>query len=131
MIVGIGVDLLNKKRFSQCICSSKVKSFTKRVYSEEELKEANKYEVDFKDRNYYLGTRFAGKEAVFKTLSISSNFRIELKDIRIINDSNGIPIVELNGKIAEIAKEKGITRILISLSYDTDNIIAFATAIAD
>jgi len=127
MIIGIGTDILNKNRVCQVI-SSENQSFISRVYSEAELIEAGKSANDI---TFYLGTRFAGKEAVFKTLSIPSSSKIYLREIQILNDVNGIPYVELKGEMARTAKERGITKILISLSYDTDYIIAYATAIAD
>lgn len=73
-------------------------------------------------------TRFAGKEAVFKTFGVDGN-AILLNEIEILENEVGQPIVILHGNAKRIAKQNQIQKILISLSYDTDYAIAYATAI--
>lgn len=79
---------------------------------------------------YSLATRFAGKEAVFKCLSVHGD-AIRLNEIEILENEIGQPTVTLLGNAKVLADQKGITQILISLSYDTDYAIAFATAEKD
>ncbi len=79
---------------------------------------------------YSFATRFAGKEAIFKCFSVHGD-TLRLIDIEILETPDGSPIVCLHGKAAELAARKGITNILLSLSYDTDYAVAYATAIAD
>ena len=70
-------------------------------------------------RLYSYATRFSGKEAVFKALNLNGN-AIRLNEIEILENENGQPQVTLHGKAEQFAKEKEITSVMISLSYDTD-----------
>ncbi len=122
MIAGIGTDILNMKDLS----SEYLKDgdpFLRKTYSEKEIRAAGKREIPF----YYYATRFAGKEAVFKSLGISSE-HIRMSEIEILNDENGVPHVTLYGALKEKASEKGITGIHISLSYEKEYATAMAIA---
>lgn len=76
---------------------------------------------------YSMATRFAGKEAVFKCLGIYGD-DIRLNEIEILENEVGQPLVTLLGHAKVIADQKSIVQILISLSYDSDYAIAYATA---
>ncbi|MEZ3470867.1 MAG: holo-[acyl-carrier-protein] synthase, partial [Schaedlerella sp.] len=67
-------------------------------------------------------------EAVFKALNIYGN-EIRLNEIEILENENGQPTVILHGNALRLAEQKGISRILISLSYDTDYAVSYATAL--
>lgn len=65
-----------------------------------------------------FAARWVGKEAVFKSLGVKSKgAAAPMKDIEIINDESGVPTVELHGDAKTKAEEKGITKVLISLSH--------------
>ena len=70
---------------------------------------------------------FVMVEAVFKALNLNGN-AIRLNEIEILENENGQPQVTLHGKAEQLAKEKKITTIMISLSYDTDYAVAYAAA---
>ena len=65
--------------------------------------------------------RFAAKEAIFKALSecLDNKFEVEWKDIEIVNDNAGKPMVNLYGKFADIE-----CKIDVSISHITDIAIA-------
>ena len=48
--------------------------------------------------------------------------------IEILENENGQPTVTLHGNALRLAEQKGISRILVSLSYDTDYAVAYASA---
>lgn len=98
-------------------------AFLRKVYTEAEIREAEKREVPLS----YYATRFAGKEAVFKALNLSPD-DIRLNEIEILNDPNGRPHATLLGNVARLAERQGITSVSVSLSYDTEYAIAFAVA---
>jgi fatty acid synthase subunit alpha, fungi type len=65
-----------------------------------------------------FAARWVGKEAVFKSLGVKSKgAAAAMKDIEIINDESGVPTVRLHGEAKAKATEKGISKILISLSH--------------
>lgn len=76
-----------------------------------------------------FAARWAGKEAVFKSLGVSSKgAAASMQDIEIVNDVNGVPTVLLYGDAKLEAEKKGISKILISLSHSETVAIAFAQA---
>ncbi|KAJ3567004.1 hypothetical protein NP233_g6647 [Leucocoprinus birnbaumii] len=78
-----------------------------------------------------FAARWACKEAVFKSLGVkSSGAAAPLKDIEILNNTDGVPSVHLHGEAKQKAEEKGIAQVLISLSHSETVAIAFAQATA-
>ncbi|KAI0342734.1 fatty acid synthase [Trametopsis cervina] len=76
-----------------------------------------------------FAARWAGKEAVFKALGVSSKgAAAPMKDIEILPDSAGVPTVALHGEAKAAADAKGITKVHISLSHSETTAIAFAQA---
>lgn len=65
-----------------------------------------------------FAARWAGKEAVFKALGVSSKgAAAPMKDIEILPDPTGVPTVTLHGEAKSAADAKGIAKIHISLSH--------------
>ena len=65
-----------------------------------------------------FAARWVGKEAVFKSLGVKSKgAAAAMKDIEIVNDESGVPTVRLHGEAKSKATEKGISKVLISLSH--------------
>jgi holo-[acyl-carrier protein] synthase len=120
--VSIGVDIVNITRMSKNIDKP---NFINRVFT--------KYEIDYcKNKNnilhHYAG-RFAGKEAVFKALKMSNNKGLHWKDIEIICEETGLPMIILHGDAKKLAAEKKITNIQISISHEKDYAVAFVIAV--
>ena len=123
MVHGIGTDILKISNIAHMV-SNESDPFVRKTFTENELQLISSRPIP---QNSFA-TRFAGKEAVFKTLGIDGN-HFYLNQIEILENSIGQPTVNLLGKANEIAKKKGITTIHISLSYDTDYATAFAVAL--
>lgn len=110
MEIRTGVDIIEIERIKNSIEETEGK-FCERVYTEAEIeycenKKAQKYQ--------HYAARFAGKEAVFKAISLllKNKYEIGWKDIEILNDENGRPYVQiLNQDI------KNIENIDISMSH--------------
>ncbi|KAG6910835.1 hypothetical protein DXG01_007150 [Tephrocybe rancida] len=77
-----------------------------------------------------FAARWAGKEAVFKSLGVKSKgAAASMRDIEILNDpETGVPAVTLHGDAKAQAQAKGVNKILISLSHSETVAIAFAQA---
>lgn len=105
MITGIGLDLVDLKRIKKILKSSD--KFPKRILSERELKtfesmsDARKIE--------YLAGRFAAKEAFAKAKGTGIREGCSFKQIEIINDALGKPIIYFEG--AEVNGFVSITHI--------------------
>ena len=75
----------------------------------------------------YVAMTFAAKEAIFKTFGIGWDFGVQMKEIEIRDGEHGEPLPILTGKFAELATERGVAHVLLSLSYDGDYAVAVAT----
>ncbi|KAG9315241.1 hypothetical protein JVU11DRAFT_4375 [Chiua virens] len=74
-----------------------------------------------------FASRWVGKEAVFKSLGISSKgAAAAMKDIEILPNEAGVPTVTLHGDAEAAARSKGIKRVHVSLSHSETVAIAFA-----
>lgn len=123
MIYGIGTDILNISNIKNSVQDT-TDPFVQKTYTKKEIELILSRPIPL----YSFATRFSGKEAVFKCLNINGD-DIRLNEIEILENKNGVPVVCLHGRAKEIAEEKGISEIKISLSYDTDYAIGYAVAI--
>nr|KMM68813.1 fatty acid synthase subunit alpha reductase [Coccidioides posadasii RMSCC 3488] len=73
--------------------------------------------------------RWSAKEAVFKSLGVcGKGAGAALKDIEIINDANGTPVVTLHGDAAAAAKQAGVVGVTVSISHSDSQAVAVAQA---
>lgn len=73
--------------------------------------------------------RWSAKEAVFKSLGVSSRGAgAPLKSIQILPNEDGTPVVSLHGDAAAAAKEAGVKGISVSISHSNTQAIAVAVA---
>jgi len=73
--------------------------------------------------------KWSAKEAVFKSLGVSSKGAgAPLKEIEILNNEQGAPIVHLHGAAAEAAKKSGVKEINVSISHSDTQAIAISVA---
>ena len=83
-------------------------------------------------RSAELAARFAAKEAVSKALGVGMRMiardGIDWKDVEVIGDLRGKPLVRLYGRAAERAGELGLTEWAISLSHTREHAIASVVA---
>lgn len=121
MVIGVGVDFMRIDR----ICGDLADDdpFIRRGFTQAERDELSSRS----DRRTFLATRFSAKEAVFKTLHCDGN-ACPPHDVEILSNEIGEPYVNLFGRAAEAARRQGIGKVLVSLSYDDDHVVAFAVA---
>ncbi|PGH22992.1 fatty acid synthase subunit alpha [Polytolypa hystricis UAMH7299] len=73
--------------------------------------------------------RWCAKEAVFKSLGVSSKGAgAQLRDIEITNDDKGAPVVTLHGDAATAAKQAGVKGVTVSISHSDSQAIAIAVS---
>jgi holo-[acyl-carrier protein] synthase len=70
-----------------------------------------------------IAGRFAAKEAILKVLGTGWRGPIAWTDIEITNDAAGQPVVALSGACGTVASDKGIHRVLLSITH-TDSYAA-------
>ena len=112
----IGTDIIEIARIEQAIAHWG-ESFLHRVYTDPELRL-------YHDQPSSLAARFAGKEAIIKAIGQPSE-GISWKEIEILSDPDGKPLVHLYGKAQNQADSLGIKELAISLSHSKEHAIAF------
>jgi len=118
MIFGIGTDIIEIARVKKALDNPR---FIERVYTEAEQAYCNGKGAQ---RAASYAVRWAGKEAVMKAFGTGLR-NGEMRDIEILPDALGCPIVHLSGAFASLAAERGIHSLKVSLSHAHD----FATAV--
>ena len=112
----IGTDIVDVERIKASIDNYSAK-FVNKVFSLEEQEYCNSKSIP---EIHYSG-KFAAKEAIIKAIKSSGFDQLfSLKDIKIINHSDGAPFVVLNFDY------KGDVK--VSISHTEMNAVAFAIA---
>ena len=121
MIYGLGTDIVEISRIKQM---KSLSSFAEKILSHNELKIASTFESDKLAR--FLAKQFAGKEAVSKAFGTGIRKPILMKDIEILRDDNGRPILNPLAGVKKTIIDLGITKSHVSLADEKDYAIAFA-----
>ena len=118
MIIGIGTDIIEIKRIDKVI--NRTNSFIEKSFTNNEIE----YFKSKGLKGNVIAGNFAAKEAISKAMG--TGFRgFGLKDIEVLRDKLGKPIVKLSDKIYELLDIKEFN-IHISISHSKENAIAYA-----
>jgi holo-[acyl-carrier protein] synthase len=124
MIIGVGTDIIRVSRVRK-LAERFPERIGMKVFTTGELQ----YCLEKNDAAVSLAARFAAKEAVMKALGTGWRSGVRFIDIEVVRASSGQPSILLHGKVAGMARDRGISAVHISLSHDGD--LAIATAIAE
>ena len=120
-IIGNGVDIVENQRIKN---SLKLKGFSDRIFTKNEIKKSLK----LKNKINYFTKRFAAKEAFVKAIGTGFRNNINFKDIEIVNDKKGKPLIKISKKVKTILKKKFKVhnyKIFLSLSDEKKYSIAY------
>lgn len=102
-MIGIGIDLVEMKRFGKC----------NRLVADLVLTADEKVEYNLRQRSiHYLATRWAAKEAAIKAIG----HHVDYQAISITNDENGKPLLSFSNIKVKNA--------MVSISDETDYVVA-------
>lgn len=121
-MVRIGVDIIEIERIERALARWGGR-FLKRVYTPAEVAYS-------RGRVSELAVRFAAKEAVSKALGTGMQ-GISWREIEILGDERGKPLVHLHGQAQARAEYLGLTELDVSLSHSCENAVAMAVAMGD
>jgi phosphopantetheine--protein transferase-like protein len=134
MRITTGTDILKIARlFPAELSLNWGDSFIKRSFSEGERKQGKERDGE-KAQKAYFAVRFAGKEAVFKAISICG-CGFSTKDIEVIDRSFGRPEASIIGKTREALdayleeRSEQLLSLDVSLSFDDEYAVATAVAL--
>tara|TARA_B110000503_G_scaffold127718_1_gene197766 strand:- start:2928 stop:3302 length:375 start_codon:yes stop_codon:yes gene_type:complete len=120
MVIAIGTDIVEIARIAE-VLERQGERFIDRILtvSEKTLYNQSK-SVSF------VAKRFAAKEAVAKALGTGIGRGVSFQDIVISNNAKGAPLVELSNGAADVMRELGGARMLLSLSDELHYALAYA-----
>lgn len=129
MNISSGIDLIEIKRIEKAL-ERHGERFLRRIFSETELERL----VKFKERQVSprliaaeVAARFAAKEACSKALGTGIG-PVSWREMEILNERSGKPILRLSGKAAQIAGVLGYTSWSVSLTHTKDMASAVVVA---
>lgn len=126
MIIGIGTDLVLVSRI-EAVLSRQGERFARRILTPDELE---RYRAHGQPARY-LAKRFAAKEAILKALGTGLAGGMSWQDMQIDNDALGAPNVVLGGAALARLQAQGGGRMLLSLSDEREQALAFVVWSAD
>lgn len=118
-MLSVGVDIIEIERIERAIHRWDGR-FLQRVYTEAEQSLCKGHVPE-------LAVRFAGKEAISKALG-TGLFGISWREMEILADRRGKPLVQLYGRAASRAAALGLADFAISLAHSRDYAVAFVAS---
>ncbi len=123
-IAGTGLDIVETERIRKSV-EQFGDRFLNRVFLPSEIE----YCRGMKFPELHFAARFAAKEAISKAFGTGIGRELGWKDMEICRRASGEPFVVLHGKGAELAKQRGVTNVFVSLSHCRDYAAASAVAV--
>lgn len=122
--LGIGTDIVECLRIAQMI-ERHGDLFINRVYTPHETQ----YCQSRKQSTQHFAGRWAAKEAVLKALGTGWVKGISWRDVEVVNEGGGRPLIQLHGGAKERGEELEVGLVLISISHCRSHATAYALAL--
>jgi holo-[acyl-carrier protein] synthase len=123
MIFGTGLDIIEINRIKKSLAKYSSR-FENKIFTDGEIN----YCQSQADPGKHFAARFAVKEAVSKSLGTGITHKVGFKDIEVVNQTSGKPIVKMGGRGKILFKKLNLKFIHISISHDRHYAIAHAIA---
>ncbi len=123
-VLGVGVDIVETRRVADSLEKFGAR-FRQRCFLPGEIAycEAMKFPAR------HFAARFAAKEAISKAFGTGIGGQLGWQDLEICRRDSGEPYVVLHGRGAELAKVRGATAVLVSLSHGNEYAVAQAVLV--
>ena len=113
MVLGIGIDSVDIEEMGRLVADADG-AFARRTFSEAERAEASARH----DVAACLAGKFAVKEAAFKALAHRTASGFDLRVVETLEDETGCPHVTLDGALAPVLSEAGVSELLVSITNE-------------
>lgn len=120
VIVGIGMDLVNIPRFGE-LMERRGPAALRRFFTDAEVERCRQS----KSAPESFAARFAAKEAFFKALGTGWGLGGRWTEVEVVSAPSGAPGIQLTGRAAEAAAERGVRAVHLSLTHTEDTAGAF------
>ena len=121
LIRGIGVDAVDIERFRRSL--ERTPSMQRRLFTDVELA----YVAPKADPVPSLAARFASREAVMKAMGLGLG-SFGFHDVWVDRRDSGEPLLNVTGRAAELAAERGIVTWHLSITHTDQVAIAYVVA---
>ena len=111
-LIGIGIDVVEVSRIKSSLDEFGEKFLT-RIFTEIEREYCEKQ----KRPELHLAARFAAKEAIAKAFGTGIGKDVGWLDMEILRRPSGEPEVRLTGSAMGLAKSRGVSRVMVSLTH--------------
>jgi len=119
VIIGIGVDIVEIRRFGEVLGRQKDR-FIQRVFTAGE----QAYCRAHRDPVPHFAARFAAKEALFKALGTGWAKGVSWLDVDVCREGQNAPTIILRGEAEKIGRSLGASEVHLSLSHSNDSAVA-------
>jgi holo-[acyl-carrier protein] synthase len=123
-IVGVGTDIVECLRIGRMI-EQHGEQFLGRIFTEREIR----YCQARKRTTEHFAGRWAAKEAVLKSLGVGWRRGLTWTDVEVRNDGGGRPQVLLCGAAKDIAVNRRVGDVLLSIAHCRAYAVAYALAV--
>ncbi|MBI3252773.1 MAG: holo-ACP synthase [Candidatus Omnitrophica bacterium] len=120
----IGIDIVEIDRLKK-VSKKWGKAFLGKIYTAKELAYARSKRFP----EQHLAARFAAKEAIFKALGEVERDFVGWKNIEILNDAYGKPVVFWHGQAEKVRRKRNLKGAVVSLSHTQNYAVASAMLI--
>jgi holo-[acyl-carrier protein] synthase len=123
VIFGVGTDIVEISRIQKTYDRFGERFIERLLMPEERASfQGSKRPVRF------LAMRFAGKEATVKAMGTGFRHGVWIRDVGIINNAWGRPLVIFSERAKRVCRDLGIGEAHVSLTDDAGLVVAFAVA---
>jgi len=110
LVRGLGFDIVEVARVAG-VAERHGERFLRRVFTEREIERVHG------NRDQYLASRFAAKEAAFKALGTGWGGGVRWTDVEVDNLPSGQPVMSLRGAASDRAGVLGVERVHLTISH--------------
>ncbi len=111
MLIGVGIDIIEVERIALRV--GRDSGFRDLVFSKDEIMYCESKAFPFQ----HFAARFAAKEAFLKAVGTGWDTGLSFREIEILNDPKGKPIVRISGETEKQLLPLGIRTIHVSMSH--------------
>lgn len=118
MVVGIGIDIVEVRRISRALQGGD--EMAHRVFTDEELR----YCRARKNQYQHFAGRFAAKEAALKALGTGWQEGIRWKDVEVVADELGKPVLHFQRRAKEVFDASGAREVHVTITHAKEYAVA-------
>jgi holo-[acyl-carrier protein] synthase len=117
LVLGVGIDIVEVERVAS-VARRHGERFLRRVFTPLEVERCHG------NRDQYLASRFAAKEAAFKALGTGWGGGVKWTEVEVDNLVTGAPVMTLAGTAQARSQSMGVARVHVTISHTAGHAMA-------